>query len=271
MRDAISDCHAIDDCRGIADQAAAIAAYFKQLKDDESYRKFLEVKLRAWRRIGELFRQIDVSDCDTLVAQYRKIRAAFAGVEAATTMSDTVMREALRVAALPSDFFEEHAGDYHSTYSIAAAHERLQRELWEASPAGQREKEALAKRNARWEAEDAEKKEQAQNAQKEKRQAELELAQTEIEHHRIIQTLKVARDEAMSEVGLTLDRRDRERMREVVFLIKDTVHEALRRAAFDQRITMQAVLRAGLAMWFIAHAYDVPMSDFDLRPKGTKK
>jgi hypothetical protein len=68
----------------------------------------------------------------------------------------------------------------------------------------------------------------------------------------------------------------REHMKQVVFLIKDSIHATLRQAAFDNHMTMQAILRAGLMMWFIAHGYNVPMSDMKLplspgsarRPRG---
>ena len=63
---------------------------------------------------------------------------------------------------------------------------------------------------------------------------------------------------AMNEVGITLDRKDRLRMKQVVFLIKEEVHGVMRQAAFDQKITMQEILRRGLKMWLIAHDYKFP-------------
>jgi hypothetical protein len=36
MQAAIADCHSIDDCKRIATQASAIAAYYDQIQDDES-------------------------------------------------------------------------------------------------------------------------------------------------------------------------------------------------------------------------------------------
>jgi hypothetical protein len=260
MQTAIAACHSLDDCKAIAEQAAAIAAYHKQIKDDESVRKFLQIKLRAWRRIGELLNEIDCSDCETLTARYRKIRSVFQGVAAVDEMSDSAMREALRVASLPADFFERNVEDHGSIYSIMFAYERLQRERWAASPEGQEELKQQEQRNKRWREEDA------QRTAEQKAKAAAEAAAAEREHKTIV-ALMAAHEEAVSEVGVTLDRRDRERMREIVFLIKDQIHEALRQAAFDQRMTMQAVLRSGLAMWFIAHGYDVPLSEMDLRPK----
>ena len=41
MQAAIRTCHVVDDCKEIADQATAIAAYYKQIKDNESLRNSL--------------------------------------------------------------------------------------------------------------------------------------------------------------------------------------------------------------------------------------
>ena len=57
---------------------------------------------------------------------------------------------------------------------------------------------------------------------------------------------------------VTLERKDRAKMKSVVFLIKDEVHTMMRQAAFDEKITMQEVLRRGLKMWLIAHDYKFP-------------
>jgi hypothetical protein len=70
--------------------------------------------------------------------------------------------------------------------------------------------------------------------------------------------LRAASDVALEEVGITLDRKDRLNMKEVVFLIKNDIHEVMRKAAFDEKITMQEILRRGLKMWLIAHGYDFP-------------
>jgi hypothetical protein len=73
-----------------------------------------------------------------------------------------------------------------------------------------------------------------------------------------------ARDLALDEVGITLDRRDREQMHQIVFLLKKSIHEILRQAAFDNRTTMQSILRSGLMMWFVAHGYTVPTAGMKL-------
>jgi hypothetical protein len=68
-------------------------------------------------------------------------------------------------------------------------------------------------------------------------------------------------DDGYSEVGITLDRRDRTGMKKVVFLIKDRDHAVMRQAAFDMKITMQELLRRSLKMYLIANDYDFPAED----------
>jgi hypothetical protein len=258
MQIAIAECQSVDDCKTIADHAVAIAAYHKQIKDDETVRKFFQIKLRAWRRIGELLTAtVDRTGCgDNLAAYMRRIRAAFRGNEAVHNLTEGSMREAIRIASLPADFFERNVSEYRNISSIVFAYERLQREQWLRTPEGKKELKLRAEELKRWE---------ENKAQKEKKAAEN--AVEDEDRQRTLLALQAAHQEAINEVGITLERHDRERMREVVFLIKDAIHEALRQAAFDQRTTMQAVLRAGLAMWFVAYGYDVPLSEMDLRPK----
>jgi hypothetical protein len=43
MQTAIAACHSFDEVKAIADQAAAIAAYHKQIKDDVAMRQFLDI------------------------------------------------------------------------------------------------------------------------------------------------------------------------------------------------------------------------------------
>jgi hypothetical protein len=276
MQTAISACFSFDECKAIADQAAAIAAYHKQIKDDASMRQFLEIKMRAWRRIGEILGAVDTPDCETFAARARKIREAFKGkIE---EMSDAHIKQALDVAALPMDFFETNVREVASISTFLVAYNRAQREQWAASPEGQEEAKRQAELRAAWEAQNAAKEaKQRKKADEERKLAEeeallldtLKEAHTEAiraDHKDETRELREARDRG-EEVGVTLVRHDRTKMRAMVFLIKDSIHEALRQAAFDNRITMHAILREGLAMWFLANGYNVSMAEIDLRPR----
>lgn len=243
MHTAIVECYSVDDCKAISDQANAIAAYYKQVKDDASVRKFLAVKLRAWRRIGEIFATIDDGDCDTQTAYIHKIQVAFKDTEFIQNMTDWNVIAAVKIARLPEDWFEQELGQQRSASSMLSAYQTFLRRQWEDSPAGQAE----LKRQA-----DATRILDEQTARKFEEKAD---------DTRRLHDLVKARDAAFAEVGVTFDRRDRETIKEIVLLLKEPVHARLRQAAFDQHMTMQAILRAGLAMWFFAHGYD-PDDDF---------
>jgi hypothetical protein len=265
MQTAIAECNNIDDCKHIAAQAGGIAAYYEQIKDDESVRKFIQIKLRAWRRIGEILLTagIDKSKCESVAEYIRKIRAAFnrADVDA---LNDASFRQALKVGELPPAYFDKHVMRCRSIDHLLVEFQRVQRREWEATPQGRaqlREQEKRAKEEI--EIETARRTKQEQEWAEEQRQTEQKEAE--------FAQFKEAREEAFKEVGITLDRRDREKMHQIVFLLKKHIYEALRQAAFDNHMTMQAVLRAGLMMWFIAHGYSVPPEDMKLPSRKSEQ
>jgi hypothetical protein len=278
MQIAIRECHSIDECKSMAVEAGAIAAYYQQIKDEESVRKFLEIKIRAWRRIGEILltAKVDEADCNTLpmsigtkpagsfnMAEYvRRIRTAFKDNKDIELLNDGAIRQALKVAKLPADFFEQNAGEYSSIDNLCYAYARLEREEWEATPEGQAHLKEVAVRQKQWAKEDKKRQEEqaanaAANAER-TRQDQLEIDE--------IKKLKAARDAALAEVGFTMDRRDRTEIHQVVLLLKKSIHDILRRAAFDRHLTMQAILRSGLMMWLMANGYAVPSDDMLTRP-----
>jgi hypothetical protein len=247
---AIGACHRVDECKDIVDKSVALAAHYKQIKDDETVRKFNEVKLRAWRRIGKLFAVVDLSKCETWVAKYKTIRAAFDDA-AIAGIDDNRIREILTLMKI-SDYDFEYALSQSVAGSIAS--------LLQYSPEYQEMlREMQRKEQARYQApppkpptpeEIAQRKENARIAQ--------EAATLEAMKRQHIDEVTQASIVAMKEVGLTLERKDRMRMKQVVFLIKEEVHGVMRQAAFDQKTTMQEVLRRGLKMWLIAHDYKFP-------------
>ena len=254
MRTAIAECHSIDDCKEIASQAAGLAEYYRQIKDDESVAKFLQIKIRAWRRIGEILTGVgvDKSKCESTAEYIRQIRTKFKGRKEVKDISDAMFRQALKILEVPVDFFEQNVVDYQSIDTLVGAFTRFKREEWEATPEGQAE---LAKREEQAKTYAKKQKEQVHDA---------------LQHQARLQALEEASDEAFREVGITLDRRDREKMMQVVFLLKRSIHDILRQAAFDNRMTMQSVLRAGLMMWFIAHGYAIPANDLPLPRRGDR-
>lgn len=265
MQIAIAECYSIDDCQNIATQAAAIAAYYKQIKDDESVKQFLKIKIRAWRRIGEILieSRVDKSKCETTAEYIRKLRFSFKGQKEVENLSDNSFRQALRIVEVPKDFFEQNVNKHSSIDSLLFAFADLQRREWEASPEGKADIRLREKNKKIYE-------ETAARARAEQLETLKKQAKETQEANETIDRLLGSREEAIKEVGVTLERRDREEMHETVFLLKKSIHEVLRQAAFDHRLTMQAILRAGLMMWFVAHGYAVPVEDMNLPNRKAK-
>jgi hypothetical protein len=240
MCSAIGVCHRVDECKDIIDKSVALAAYYKQIEDDKTVQMFYEVRLRAWRRIGKLISAVDVSKCETVAARCKVIRAAF-DEQAMRGISDSRISQILKLSAVSDSDFEHAIAQQLSTGSVD--------ELLRHTPEFQ---EQLRK--------NAERQEQIAKTARERQPTprEIEDAEAEERELRHYRELELASEAAMKEVGITLERKDRARMKQVVFLIKDDVHTVLRQAAFDQKITMQEVLRRGLKMWLIAHGYTFP-------------
>ena len=192
-----------------------------------------------------------------MAAYIRKIRKAMPDLD----LHEATIRQALKISDVPDEFFEEHAGKSHTIYTIVTAYEREEHQRWLATPEGQK-----------WQKEQRKRKERENAPLTPEQVARREATNANITHE--INgglALKNLRDEALREVGITLERHDRENMRSIVFLIKNSIHEVLRQAAFDQHSTMQAILRDGLSMWLHAHGYTVTIEEMDLRPKGDGK
>jgi hypothetical protein len=274
MQAAIAQCYSVDDCKHIAAQADAIALYYKQIQDDASVVKFLQVKLRAWRRIAEILVNsgVDRSACETTAEYIRKIRAVFKDQKTIQELNEGLFRQLLKIVAMPSDFFDQNAGRYGGIEALVRAFADFQHHEWAASPQGRAELKAreaqqaeLVRQQKEQQAEEAKQQaEQAkQQAEQAQQQAEQQAEQTRQRQEEIadLKALKTARDAAFAEVGITLDRRDRKEMHQIVFLLKKPIYETLRQAAFDHRMTMQAVLRSGLRAWLAAHNYAVSADD----------
>ena len=262
MCTAVANCHGFDECKDIIDKSVAMAAYYKQIKDTETEVMFYRIRLRAWRRIGELFSTVDMSDLPvstkhwnagagapgwvTQTSKVKRIREVFPNDPTVADMSDARISDILKLMVIPNDEFE-HAIKQRIGGTIV--------DLLRRTPTAEAEQAKAQKArdayNKKWE------KEQAAEAEKNKAnvQAKLKEARLQEKHE---EELDRAADEAMKDVGITLERKDRANMKQVVFLIKEEVHAALRQAAFDKKITMQDVLRRGLRLWLEANGYEWP-------------
>lgn len=105
-KEALAQCHAIDECKDWADKAAALASYAKQADDPTLQQFALRIQSRAIRRCGELLQTFNKGvgapmknrDGDGPISQHE------AGIDAG--MSERQIKTAVRVATVPPDEFE---------------------------------------------------------------------------------------------------------------------------------------------------------------------
>lgn len=244
MVEAISSCLRIDECKDILNKSVALAAYFEQIRDDDTVQKFHQVKLRAWRRIGHLFSTVDTSDCETQTAKIKKIRASFDEAVVAE-ISESRVREILELMKVPDRDFEHilrHNRDL--TGSIP--------DLITRTP----EHKAMAEKNReRWAREAAPKKVPDHVLRKQQKQKALEIERMD-RAHRHLDDLTKASNAAMREVGVSLETKERSGLRQLVLLVKPDVHAVMKQAAADKGMTVQALLLNAFSMWLGAYGYE---------------
>lgn len=108
-KQALAECATVDECKGWADRAAALASYAKQAADSELEDKVRAIRNRAIKRMGEILQQIEPQQgarTDQLGAAAdpkltRKQAANDAGI------SRRQSKDALRIASLSEDDFAE--------------------------------------------------------------------------------------------------------------------------------------------------------------------
>lgn len=103
-RNALARCELVDECKDMADKAAAIAVYARQSKDDSLVIMAQRIQARAIRRMGELLSQVPSragARKDETRALSRSAVARSAG------LSEFQQATALQVAAIPAKKFED--------------------------------------------------------------------------------------------------------------------------------------------------------------------
>jgi len=129
-RMAIAECERIDECKNWSDQAAAMASYAKQAKDDSLRVMAVRIQARAIRRCGELLKQIEPrpgTRTDIEPGRGAPTRLQAAGNAG---LSRDQMHTALRVAAVPGDEFDAAVeSESPPTATQLAEHGRLRRVL----------------------------------------------------------------------------------------------------------------------------------------------
>lgn len=105
---ALATCSEIDECKDWADKAEALASYAKQA-DDTSLRKTADrIQARAIRRCGELLTEIkQARGANQNIRGGTPPKVTRTSVARAAGLSDDQRKQALRVAKVPEQEFEE--------------------------------------------------------------------------------------------------------------------------------------------------------------------
>ena len=239
MRQAIAECHSFDEVTEIRDKAVAMEAYYKQIRDEDAYWKFCEIRVRAIRRYGELVLSF-VGPVDLKNKNWNTLYK-----ELCAAMPDTAMKprryqdimQPVRLASIPKNVYEAYLPEFIKSLTTTlklfcdtVSHvDECPKQISNLT-----EEDVNAYRRLREE-------------------RELEYLDRGVVHSGLIESFDEAEEEISKEVGYTLTRHDRKDMKQVVFIIKRPIHEEMRQAAFDNRCTMQEILRQGLDMWLNAH------------------
>ena len=239
MVGAIFMCDSMDECKHIADASVAMAAYYHQIQDDETELMFHRVRLRAWRQLGMLMKN-RVLDEPTRKAKAEKL-VRMMQYDTIPKIPYRTVSLILQLAEIDTKTFDEMVEE-HATKSIANF-----LSLTPEARERQRRADEIVKQD-----------EWRDRPKKDRISA---LASDELDsgiYQDLVEEEEASIEASTGIVGITLDRRDRLQIKEVLFLIKEEVHAVMRQAAFDQRITMQAVLREGLRLWLEANGYEWP-------------
>jgi hypothetical protein len=121
-RRALDACQSVDECKEWADKAAALASYARQSEDETLLKMAARIRARATRRAGELLAQISTRGARTDLTsggQPPEVTRTDAARDAG--MSSHQQKQAVRVASIPGDDFEQMVeGDAPPTLAALA-------------------------------------------------------------------------------------------------------------------------------------------------------
>jgi hypothetical protein len=228
---AIAECHSIDECKETANRAEALAAYALQIHDDRSLKQYLEIKIRAWRRIGELLCEIagiepavsqsfggDIKSPSLPNAVMRKMRSGFH-----CDLTDLEMRRAVAVASIDGDFFEQRAkGSPDNPYRFFEAYAAFMREKWLQSPEGEEYALEIAKERAE--------------------------RRLSVEKAAVLPPYEGSLSPGPDTITIEI-------------VVSKRFHEMIRQAAHERKFTQQYFIRFALVEWFVDKDYDPPVEE----------
>jgi hypothetical protein len=248
MCDAITACHDMDECKDIINKSHAMAAYYAQIKDTETEVMFYRVRLRAWRRIAELCREAlpDIENIETQVAKVKAIRSVFAGDPTINGITDHRIYDIIKLMALSASDFE-YAVQQNVGGSVA--------DLLRRTPSAEEQAEAWAERRRKEAAARARKEEKEAEKLAREREANWEKDRLKAKNEK---ELDQASRDALNALNITLEKKDRTRMKQVVFIAPENIYAVMEKASLDKRISLQEMMRRSLKLWMEANGYDWP-------------
>lgn len=228
MIEAIADCHSVDGCKDVANRAEALSVYAAQARDERSLTQYLEIKIRAWRRIGELLCELSGLTPKSIIsyggvvkgpavpkAAMEKMRTSFT-----CDLTDLEIRRAIAVASIEGDFFEAQAKNKpKGPYYIFQSYVSFLSEEWLRSPEGKEYSQDVLKEKA------------------ERRQALESIAEGAVYQGKLTPNIDT----------VTID-----------VVLNKKFHDVWRRVAFERRQTQQHLIRMAMVEWLIKEDYDVP-------------
>lgn len=274
---AIDTCYQIDEVKLIVDKSIAMEAWFKQIEDIETERKFIYIKFRAWRQMGKLFGEEiktlkdeeylhkGVKTMGVTTARYvKRVRDVFGHI-LGTKFSDSRITELVRMGRMSDADFETTLASSHlsSAFSSfarstpqAEERDRLQdlerAKLRDLTPEQQEKKlRSLVDSYGGDPSPEQVAEEMAEARANEEFEDDAEDAKA------------AALEEATGTVGMTFKRYDRETQRQFAVIMRKEHHDLLHKIKYEQRITMWEVLRRGLKLYAEQHGYEFPVFDED--------
>jgi len=101
------ECESIDECKRWTARAEAIASYYRQTQDETLVAIAQRIKLRAWRRIGELLKEADVTiDLDAYLPKGGHAKLGGTSLGERSGINRRQMSAARRLARMPPTTFD---------------------------------------------------------------------------------------------------------------------------------------------------------------------
>jgi hypothetical protein len=136
---ALAECADIDECKAWADKGAALAAYGKQVNDEELEKNAKRIRARAYQRMGQLLKEIPAAKTGPKIikkltaSETQRIADAAAETSRAhaaraARISEKRQATALQIANVPEDEFEAAVeADKPATVKVLAERGRKRR------------------------------------------------------------------------------------------------------------------------------------------------